>query len=61
MYSNFDNIKMDPQYYFSSNCVRLLVFVRLLEIKKTVLREKNVDFNIRGKKNVNHASLRGVK
>jgi len=26
MYSKFDYIKMDPQYYFSSKRVRLLLF-----------------------------------
>jgi len=37
MYSNFDYIKIDPQYYFFSKCVRLFIFfVRLLEIKKTL-------------------------
>ena len=34
MYSKFDYIKMDPQYYFSSKCVRIFFFARLLEIKK---------------------------
>jgi len=26
MYLNFDYIKIDPQYYFFSKCVRLLFF-----------------------------------
>jgi len=26
MYSNFDYIKIDPQYYFFPKCVRLLFF-----------------------------------
>jgi len=34
MYSNFDFIKVDPQYYFSSKCVRLVIFDGLLELKK---------------------------
>jgi len=33
MYLNFDYIKIDPQYYFFPNCVRLVFFSRLLEKK----------------------------
>jgi len=32
MYSNFDYIKIDSQYYFFPKYVRLLFFARLLEI-----------------------------
>jgi len=46
MHSNFDYIKMNPQYYFSSWCVRFF-FARLLREG-----EENVDFSIRDKKNV---------
>ena len=38
MYSIFYYIKIDPQYYFFSKCVKLLFFARLLEVKK-ILRE----------------------
>jgi len=36
MYTKFDYIKIDPQYYFFSKCVRLFIFFRLLEIKKII-------------------------
>ena len=36
MYTKFDYIKLDSQYYFSSNCVRYIFFFRLLEIKKFI-------------------------
>jgi len=52
MHSNFDYIKMDPQYYFSSEFVRFF-FARLLEIKKILLKEENVDFNIKDKEKCN--------
>jgi len=36
MYSIFYSIKIDPQYYFFSKCVKLLFFPRLLEIKENI-------------------------
>jgi len=36
MYSNFNYIKMDSQYYFSSKCIKLLFFARLLEMEKII-------------------------
>jgi len=33
MHSNFDYIKIDLQYYFSSKCDYFLFFARLLELK----------------------------
>jgi len=37
MYSNFDYIKIESQYFFSSKYVKLYYFfARLLEIKKTL-------------------------
>lgn len=50
---------MNRQYYFCSKCV-IDFFARLLETKK-LLREENVDFNLRGKENVIQASLTGEK
>ena len=59
MYSNFDYIYIDPQYYFSRIVLDYFFFTRLLEIKKYILRESNVYFNIRGEGNVIQSSLRG--
>jgi len=36
MYSKFDDIKMNPQCYFSLKCVGSFFWVRLLEIKKYI-------------------------
>lgn len=46
---------MDPQQYFSLECVRLL-FSRILEIK-TLLREESLDFNIKMVENAIQISL----
>jgi len=34
MYSNFDYIKIDPQYFFFQSVLDYYFFARLLEIKK---------------------------
>ena len=44
MYSNFDYIKVDSQYYFSLKCVQLVIFARLLEIKKKIVEEVKCRF-----------------
>jgi len=36
MYSNFDYIKIDPQYYFFSEVCYIIFYARLLEIKKNI-------------------------
>ena len=36
MYSNFDYIKIDPRYYFSSKCVRLIFFWIIRNKIKTI-------------------------
>jgi len=38
MYSNFDHIKIDSQYYFFQSVLDYYIFAGLLEIKK-ILRE----------------------
>ena len=38
MYSNFDYIKIDPQYFFFQSVLDYYFFARLLEIKK-ILRD----------------------
>jgi len=56
---NFDHIKVNPQYYFSLECVWFSFFNKLIEIKKHLLRDEIVDFNIRGVKNIIQASFKG--
>ena len=39
MYSNFDYIKIDTQYFFFQSVLDYYFFARLLKIKKYILRE----------------------
>jgi len=39
MYSNFDYIKIDPQYSFFRSVLDYCFFAILLEIKRNLLRE----------------------
>jgi len=41
---NFDYDKVDPQYYFSSECVSFFFVDKLLEIKKKLVKGGNCRF-----------------
>ena len=56
---NFDYIKVDPRLFFLGVCSIFFFLDKLLEIKKNLLREEIVDFNIRAVGNVIQDSFNG--